>query len=211
MMRRVKLGGMVAALVVMVGCEDLLVDLPETELTTEESTELAEVLGDLVYDVADDESGDPLAQGAFVPQDHGGANHWEGTLTVIRPCPEGGQVMFEGALGGARYPEEDRTVVEISASKTPAACVITVGDEQFTIDGDPSLDVTARIERVGGELSGEQNIEIAGGFTWSTDSDRAGECDVDLTLVFDAEAQSRSVSGTFCGTSIELTTGWSVD
>ncbi len=99
-------------------------------------------------------------------------------------------------------------MVEMSGTHTHSDCGFEARGSEIVVNGDPNIGWSARFEAVQGMPHGNQELRYEGAFGWSTSTGRSGDCIVDLHVIVDPEAQSQSVTGTFCNVTIESTTTW---
>lgn len=178
---------------------------PGTGLDAEELATLSEamVAGDFDYS-ASVAAAQP--EGAAVALDPVTAT---GEFSGARPCPVGGQILFEGTRSRTWDSETLEGSADLSMTKTHEACAREVRDVVITLNGDPNIAIEAHHAWNAEGPTGLQTLSIHGAFTWSTDDGREGACTVDIEASFDPETMTRTVVGTFCDRTWEETTTWS--
>lgn len=123
------------------------------------------------------------------------------------PCPLGGSVDFSGAMEGEVDAEAGSMAVSIATSQVHAACGVEVEGVSVFVTGAPGLDFSANIAAQGDPPQGSLTASWSGGFSWETSDDRSGTCGVELSASQDLAVGSGSVTGTFCGASIDVLIG----
>ncbi|HEX7119347.1 MAG TPA: hypothetical protein VF212_11190 [Longimicrobiales bacterium] len=193
----------------VVACDDDgPTDGQQDELTQAEAEALAAAMANQGYAGAE-EGSQAGGEQAFAPQSHGAGEHFNFTLeNVERPCPLGGTVVQNASGSITSYTEEERVVIDLEGTQTHEACGFAAEQTQFEVTGDPNLAWTVHLEAVDSQPVGEQTVALEGGFTWSSADGRSGTCTVDLSAVLNPEAQSWTLTGTFCGVTIESTASW---
>jgi len=74
----------------------------------------------------------------------------------------------------------------------------------LTLNGNPNIAYDGKLNIVNGALSGLQTQTHKGSFKWAR-TGGSGTCDVDLTSSFDPATHTVTVSGTFCGHTVNVT------
>jgi hypothetical protein len=125
-------------------------------------------------------------------------------FTVTKLCPKGGQVAIAGSITGTG----DRTLhnlsVEAVATKTDTDCAFDTRNGVLTLNGNPNIAYDGKLNIVAGVLSGLQTQTHKGSFKWAR-TGGSGTCDVDLTSSFDPATHTVTVTGTFCGRTVNVT------
>ena len=125
-------------------------------------------------------------------------------FTVTKQCPKGGQVVIAGTTTGTG----DRTTHSLSlatiATRTDTNCAFETRNGVLTINGNPNIAFDGKLNIVNGAFSGLQTATHKGSFTWAR-TGGSGTCDVDLTSSFDPATHTVTVTGTFCGRTVNVT------
>ncbi|MEX2109608.1 MAG: hypothetical protein WD802_03295 [Gemmatimonadaceae bacterium] len=124
-------------------------------------------------------------------------------FSVTKQCPRGGQVVIAGTISGTSHRATHDLSVHAVASRTDANCAFQTRRGVLTLYGNPDIDYDGNLNIVAGQLSGVQTQTHKGSFTWT----RAGvtnTCDVDLTSSYNPETRTATVSGTFCGHTVDI-------
>jgi len=116
------------------------------------------------------------------------------TFQADRPCPQGGTLRVAGTIRrseGTLLFEGTHTLLGCSYM-SPDAGIVTL-EGALTTSGDASF----------GSAGGNVASFVTSGAFEYTGNGVAGSCDVNLTTGLDFAAANRTVSGTFCGMSID--------
>ncbi|MFW6331477.1 MAG: hypothetical protein ACOC3J_07115 [Gemmatimonadota bacterium] len=192
----------------LTACEDAIG--PGTALTADEMTGLSDAMIAEAYAI----TGDYAAQAMTAADPEGAASGIVADVTattdftITRTCPAGGEIVVEGTRVRVRDPETRSGSMDLDMTKTHDACARQVRRATVTLTGQPHIAVVAHHGWEDGVLAGLQTLSLDGGFAWTSDDDRSGECVVDLDVQFDPDARTRTVSGTFCNRTIDATTTW---
>ncbi|HXI98734.1 MAG TPA: hypothetical protein VNG73_07290 [Gemmatimonadaceae bacterium] len=125
-------------------------------------------------------------------------------FTVTRQCPKGGQVAIAGTITGTGDRVAHNLSVEAIATRTDTNCAFDTRDGVLTLNGNPNIAYDGKLNIVAGVLSGLQTQTHKGSFTWAR-TGGSGTCDVDLTSSFDPATHTVTVTGTFCGHTVNVT------
>jgi len=125
-------------------------------------------------------------------------------FTVTRQCPKGGQVAIAGGITGTGDRVAHNLSVEAVATRTDTNCAFDTRDGVLTLNGNPNIAYDGKLNIVAGVLSGLQTQTHKGSFTWAR-TGGSGTCDVDLTSSFDPATHTVTVTGTFCGHTVNVT------
>jgi hypothetical protein len=123
------------------------------------------------------------------------------------PCPLGGSVDYRGSMSGEVDAEAGNMAVSVSTSQVHAACGVDVEGVTVFVTGAPGLDFSADIAAQGDPPQGSLSATWSGGFSWEASDGRSGTCGVNLSAAQDLTVGTGSVSGTFCGASIDVSIG----
>lgn len=131
-------------------------------------------------------------------------------FTITRPCLLGGQVVREGTRDRVWDRQAHTGFSDLSLTKTHEDCTRPFRDTDVTVtlNGAPNVAVQAHHEWAAGQRSGLQTLSMEGAIDWRTSDDRSGTCTIDLDISFDPDTHTRTVVGTACRTTIDMTTTW---
>ncbi|MDT8437218.1 MAG: hypothetical protein RRA92_10745 [Gemmatimonadota bacterium] len=182
--------------------------------------ELDEVAADLVDgSIAEGEAGltgQVTGFSAMIPPMFGSGTD-EVAFTRTRTCALAGEVVIEGTLLRTWEAETRHVSVDVRAVKThmectfplPASTTDAAADPlTITLNGDPNVAINAHREREGGFFVGLQTMSHVGQIAWAKSDGTSGVCEVDIQVVLDPEARTRTVTGTLCGRTIDRTWTW---
>jgi hypothetical protein len=125
-------------------------------------------------------------------------------FSVTKQCPRGGQVVIDGTIVGTGDRTTHNLTLDANATRTDTNCAFDTRDGVLTLSGNPNLMYTGHLNIVNGALSGLQTQTHKGSFTWSR-TGGSGTCDVDITSSFDPATHTATVTGTFCGHTVNVT------
>ena len=125
-------------------------------------------------------------------------------FTVTKQCPEGGQVVIAGSVVGTGDRTTHNLTLETNATRTDTNCAFQTRNGVLTINGNPNLTFKGNLNIVNGLPSGVQTQTHKGSFTWARVGG-SGTCDVDLTSSFDPATHTATVTGSFCGRTVNVT------
>jgi hypothetical protein len=125
-------------------------------------------------------------------------------FTVTKQCPKGGQVALAGSITGTGDRVAHNLSVEAVATRTDTNCAFDTRDGVLTLNGNPNIAYDGKLNIVAGVLSGLQTQTHKGSFTWAR-TGGSGTCDVDLTSSYDPATHTVTVTGTFCGHTVNVT------
>ena len=125
-------------------------------------------------------------------------------FSVTKQCPRGGQSVIEGSIVGTGDRTTHDLTLDANATRTDTNCAFDTRDGVLTLSGNPNLKYTGHLNIVNGALSGLQTQTHKGSFTWSR-TGGSGTCDVDITSSFDPATHTATVTGTFCGHTVNVT------
>jgi len=126
------------------------------------------------------------------------------TFTVTRQCPRGGQVVIDGSVTGTGDRTTHSLTLDANATRTDTNCAFDTRDGVLTINGNPNLTFTGHLNIVNGAPSGLQTQSHKGSFTWAR-TGGSGTCDVDITSSFDPSTHTLTITGSFCGHTVNVT------
>lgn len=124
------------------------------------------------------------------------------TFSVTKQCPQGGKVVIAGTIVGTGDQTTRSLTVEANATRTDTGCAFNTDDGVVTLNS--SIAYQGNLNIVGGMLSGLQTQTHIGSFTWSRPGG-SGSCDVDLHSQYDPATHTATVTGMFCGKTINVT------
>ncbi len=125
-------------------------------------------------------------------------------FTVTKQCPQGGQVVLAGSVVGSGDRTTHNLTVETNATRTDTNCAFQTKDGVLTLNGNPNIAYKANLNIVNAALSGVQTQTHKGSFKWSRIGG-SGTCDVDLTSSYDPATHTATVTGSFCGHTVNVT------
>ncbi len=149
-------------------------------------------------------SGDAYSGAVAVPDvvtrstANGGTSFGPITFTKPRPCPKGGSITPDVKLSGSIDATARSLTLDVSGTETPTECAYPVKALTITVNGNPNLAITAHLAIVAGAPSGAQTFTEKGAFTWKSSDGRSGSCTVDVASSADFAKNLRTVTGTFC-------------
>ena len=126
------------------------------------------------------------------------------TFTVTKQCPQGGQVVIAGTVVGSGDRTTHDLTLETNATRTDTNCAFETRDGVLTLNGNPNIAFKGNLNIVNGVLSGLQTQSHKGSFTWAR-TGGSGTCDVDLSSSYDPATHIATVTGTFCGHTVNVT------
>ncbi len=126
------------------------------------------------------------------------------TFTKEHACPKGGSVQPDLTIQGTVDMTAHSLTMDVSGTETPKDCAYPVKSVTITVNGNPNIAITGHLAIVAGVPSGAQTYSQKGGFSWKSSDGRSGTCTVDLTSSADFSKNLRTVTGTFCGQTIDI-------
>ena len=148
------------------------------------------------FSVIVDVGGSTAAATAPIPIDN--------QFTVTKQCPKGGQVVIDGRTTGTGDRTTHSLSLETVATRTDTNCAFETRHGLLTINGNPNIAFDGKLNIVNGALSGLQTATHKGSFTWAR-TGGSGTCDVDLSSSYDPATHTATVTGTFCGHTVNVT------
>lgn len=118
------------------------------------------------------------------------------TMTRTVDCPAGGTRALAGSMSGTRDSDTHSGTIHVEKTLTLTDCARLHGDVTITVNTDPPLTFQGTITIENGVRSGE--FSKTGTFHWETSNGRSGSCEVNLSIVYNAD-HTGSVTGTVCG------------
>jgi hypothetical protein len=179
---------------------------PKNALTKDESTELAAQLGNAVLGAPTSASGPSFDR---VPM--GASESSAPTTTTVHisaeslPCPQGGTTTITVDIIATVDRSTHSMTADVTGTNAPQECGFYAKRSVLFITGTPSITTTAHVEITNGLPSGAQTVSGKGSFDWKTKDGRSGSCQVDYEVTRDFGAHTRTIKGTFCGSTIEDT------
>jgi hypothetical protein len=125
-------------------------------------------------------------------------------FTITKQCPKGGQVVLAGGIVGTGDRITHNLTLDANATRTDTNCAFDTSDGVLTLNGNPNIAYTGHLNIVNAALSGLQTQTHKGSFTWAR-TGGSGTCDVDLTSSFDPATHTVTVTGSFCGHTVDVT------
>jgi hypothetical protein len=126
------------------------------------------------------------------------------TFNRTAACPAGGQATLAGTITGQRDRETRTVETETSATKTLANCAVKRRND-LTITSNGSISLAAHRKIVNGAPSGVQTQSHKGSFTYTTSAGASGTCNIDITSTFDPATHTRTIKGTTCRRTVDVT------
>jgi hypothetical protein len=123
------------------------------------------------------------------------------TFTVTKPCPKGGQLVLTGTIVATGDQAAQNLAVDATANRTDTGCAFDTNDGVVTLNS--SIAYTGHLNIVNGALSGLQTQTHDGTFSWAR-TGGSGTCDVHLTSQYNPATRTATVTGTFCGNSVNV-------
>lgn len=128
------------------------------------------------------------------------------SFTRTAQCPKGGSTTIAATVTGQADPATHSLTTTTTATKTDNACAFQGKDAAtITVTGDPNVVITSSVKVVNGVPSGPQTSTQKGGFKWTSSNGKSGACKVDLSSTMDFTARTRTVTGTLCGQTVNVT------
>ena len=112
--------------------------------------------------------------------------------------------MLAGSVVGTGDRTTHNLTLEANATRTDTNCAFDTRDGVLTLNGNPNIAYKGNLNIVNALLSGVQTQTHKGSFTWARVGG-SGTCDVDLTSSFDPATHTATVTGTFCGHTVNVT------
>ena len=127
------------------------------------------------------------------------------TFDVTKQCPKGGSVEIKGTVNGTGDRTTHSLTVDANATRTDTDCAFEARDRgTITVNGNPNIVYTGHLNIVNAAFVGLQTQSHKGSFKWAR-TGGSGTCDVDVTSSFDPATHTVTVTGTFCGHTINVT------
>ena len=125
-------------------------------------------------------------------------------FTVTKQCPKGGQVVIAGTVTGTGDRTTHSLTLEAAGTRTDTDCAFDTRNGVLTLNGNPNIAYNGKLNIVNGALSGLQTQTHKGSFKWAR-TGGSGTCDVDLVSSYDPATHTVTVTGTFCGKTVNVT------
>ena len=125
-------------------------------------------------------------------------------FTVTKQCPKGGQVVIAGTVTGTGDRTTHSLSLEAAGTRTDTDCAFDTKNGVLTLNGNPNIAYDGKLNIVNGALSGLQTQTHKGSFKWAR-TGGSGTCDVDLASSYDPATHTVTVTGTFCGKTVNVT------
>jgi hypothetical protein len=126
------------------------------------------------------------------------------TFTVTKQCPQGGSVLIDGTIVGTGDQTTRSLTVDANATRTDNGCAFQTDDGVLSLNGNPNIVYKGHLNIVNGMLSGLQTQSHKGSFKWARPGG-SGTCDIDVSSSYDPATRIATVTGTFCGKTINVT------
>ena len=179
---------------------------PKNSLTKDESMDLAAQLGDAIAGSPTSASGPSFNR---VPL--GASASTAPTTTTVHlsaeslPCPQGGTTTITVDINATIDATTHSMTADVSGTNAPQDCGFFAQHHVVFVTGTPSITTTAHVEVTNGVPTGVQTVTGKGSFDWKTKDGRSGSCQIDYTVSHDFTAHTKSITGTFCGTTLQVT------
>jgi hypothetical protein len=123
-----------------------------------------------------------------------------------RPCPVGGTATMAGTRVIQHDPATHSGSVQLTATRTDAACTMNArrGGGTISITTTPDVAVTAS-QTWTNRQPGTRTVTQKGSFGWQRSTGQSGTCAVDLTATFTPATRTYTLDGTFCGHAVSVT------
>ncbi|HEY0023605.1 MAG TPA: hypothetical protein VGB24_11865 [Longimicrobium sp.] len=135
-----------------------------------------------------------------------GAGGSSAAFTRQHACPGGGASTVEGQRVITRDPATRSGSSQVNATRTDSACTVPARGRRggtVTITGSPNIQLAANGTWTNG-VPGVHTHTQKGSFTWARSTGGTGTCTVDLTGTFSSASQTRTLTGTFCGRTVDV-------
>ncbi len=121
-------------------------------------------------------------------------------------CPVFGRTAVTGSISGSIDDQTGNGALLIDINFTWTDCTYSdPNGNDLTVNGDPFMSLAGNFSFQNFLPATQQTIQIGGGFRWDG-AGGSGGCNVNLTFTFATAASStNTVSGTFCGRSVNRT------
>lgn len=127
------------------------------------------------------------------------------TFERTRACPAGGSVTVTGTVERTVDRATRSGKVAVNATRVENACAVQQRNGIIvTVTGQPNTAVTARRSFENG-VPGVFTQTQKGAFSWTRSNGKSGTCTLDLTSTFDPATRTATVTGDFCGRSVNET------
>ena len=127
------------------------------------------------------------------------------TFDVTKQCPKGGSVELAGSINGTGDRTTHSLTVDATATRTDTDCAFEARDGgTITVNGNPNIVYKGHLNIVNAAFVGLQTQSHKGSFKWAR-TGGSGTCDVDVTSSFDPTTHTVTVTGMFCGHTINVT------
>jgi hypothetical protein len=127
------------------------------------------------------------------------------TFDVTRQCPKGGSVELAGSINGTGDRTTHSLTVDATATRTDTDCAFEARNGgTITVNGNPNIVYAGHLNIVNAAFVGLQTQSHKGSFKWAR-TGGSGTCDVDVTSSFDPATHTVTVTGMFCGHTINVT------
>lgn len=127
-------------------------------------------------------------------------------FTRTRNCPVSGTATLQGTRTVNHDPATNNGSVQMTATRTDAACTMNArrGGGTISITTTPSVQVTSNQTWTAGQ-PGTRTATHKGSFSWARSTGQSGSCAVDLTATFTPATRTYTLNGTFCNHTVSVT------
>ena len=123
-------------------------------------------------------------------------------VDVSVPCPRGGNTRLTGTVSGTMDEATESLTAHLNGTHRPTNCGYDVHGKTISISG--SLTTTAHVEVANGVPIGRHAATLVGEFNWRASDGRRGTCAVDITSTANFSSRISTLTGTLCGSPIQL-------
>jgi hypothetical protein len=117
-------------------------------------------------------------------------------------CPRGGTADITASVEGTIDDATESAILDVSATQESHDCGYPVHGKTVRVSG--SLTANAHVEVENGLPTGVHTASLVGEFDWRANDGRRGSCTVNYTATANYTENSSSVSGDFCGATIQF-------
>ncbi|MDB4952422.1 MAG: hypothetical protein JWM27_5071 [Gemmatimonadetes bacterium] len=194
-----------AALLAAAACSDSTTAVRTDGMTADEARSLVSALDGATVGALGVPSGPWFSRSADGLSPAAGLSTADLPFDRTGACPSGGTLRVAGHTAISYDPATRNGTLEVTATSTPAACAGTAKDGAvIALTGKPSTLIHATASATGG-VPGTLTVTQKGAFAWTRSTGGSGTCNVDLTTVANPTTQSATVTGDFCGVSVNVT------
>lgn len=124
------------------------------------------------------------------------------SFSVTVPCEGGGTVAATGTMTSNIDSETGDGTIASSYSQTPSNCGVSTSQGLYRVSGSPSLN--SQFEAVFEDWwIVAATMNMGGGFSW-TGPAGSGTCSIDVSVTYQEQPFSMTISGTVCGHNVSV-------